>query len=131
MIVKLGIKSVPGSNSSTKFPIPPRAPFHPPKVTKKITAESGAHKMSAISPMKGMLYDAYPMRSIRIQNIREGPCLFISQKYLSLLRKFAAGIHCMLLKYSAVAAQPGSEAVCRLSYLPSEKFSLCRISLCY
>ena len=53
MMVKLGIKSVPGINSSMKLPIPPIAPFHPPKLAKKIIPETGAHTMSAISPKKG------------------------------------------------------------------------------
>jgi len=53
MIVKLGIKSVPGNISSMKFPIPPKAPFHPPKLKKKIMAERGAQKISEISPRAG------------------------------------------------------------------------------
>jgi len=53
MMVKLGIKSVPGSISSTKLPIPPSAPFHPPKLKKKMIAERGAQKMSEISPKAG------------------------------------------------------------------------------
>ncbi len=43
MMVKLGIKSVPGNNSSMKLPMPPKAPFHPPKLAKKMMAEMGAH----------------------------------------------------------------------------------------
>src|ERR1041385_4118941 len=53
MIVKLGMKSVPGNNSSIKFPTPPNAPFHPPKTIKKIIPDSGAHIMSENSPRTG------------------------------------------------------------------------------
>jgi len=54
IIVKLGIKSVPGIISSTKLPMPPNAPFHPPKLKKKMIAERGAQKISEISPRAGM-----------------------------------------------------------------------------
>jgi len=54
MMVKLGIKSVPGSISSIKLAIPPNAPFHPPNVIKKVIAEIGAQMISANSPRKGM-----------------------------------------------------------------------------
>ena len=54
MIVKLGMKSVPGKISSMKFPIPPSAPFHPPNVIKKMIAEMGAQTISANSPKNGM-----------------------------------------------------------------------------
>jgi hypothetical protein len=52
-MVKLGIKSVPGNNSSTKFPNPPSTPFQPPKVAKKIIEEIGAQNTSPISPSNG------------------------------------------------------------------------------
>ena len=54
MMVKLGMKSVPGNISSIKFPTPPNAPFHPPKVAMKITEEIGAQRMSAISARPGI-----------------------------------------------------------------------------
>jgi hypothetical protein len=78
MIVKLGMKSVPGKISSIKFPIPPNAPFQPPNVKKKIRPEIGAQKKSVNSPIKGTAYDAYPIKSITIQNKREGLRLNIS-----------------------------------------------------
>ena len=58
MIVKLGIKSVPGNISSIKLAMPPKAPFHPPKLTKKMMAERGAQTISANSPKKGTAYVA-------------------------------------------------------------------------
>ena len=54
MMVKLGMKSVPGNISSIKLPKPPKAPFHPPKLIKKMTAEMGAQKISENSPRKGI-----------------------------------------------------------------------------
>jgi hypothetical protein len=54
IIVKVGIKSVPGKISSTKLKIPPKAPFHPPKVLKKIIAEIGAQIISPNSPIPGI-----------------------------------------------------------------------------
>jgi len=76
IIVKLGMKSVPGSNSSTIPNNPPIAPFHPPKVMKKIRPDIGAQTISANSPKTGKAYVAYPKRSIAMQKIKEG-CLFI------------------------------------------------------
>lgn len=58
VIVKEGIKSIPGRISSTKLNTPPKAPFHPPKVRKKIKPEIGAQARSANSPRKGIEYVA-------------------------------------------------------------------------
>ena len=41
-----------------KFPIPPRTPFHPPNVMKKMIPEMGAQMISANSPKNGTAYDA-------------------------------------------------------------------------
>ena len=53
VIVKVGMKSVPGNFYSTKLKSPPKAPFQPPKDIKKIMAEMGAHNTSATSPITG------------------------------------------------------------------------------
>ena len=81
MMVKLGMKSVPGKISSIKFPIPPKAPFHPPNVIKKIIAETGAQMISANSPKTGIAYVAQPMRSITKQNTRDGWRRYMSQRF--------------------------------------------------
>ena len=54
MIVKLGIKSVPGNISSIKLKIPPTPPVHPPNMRKKHRAEIGAQMISANSPRMGI-----------------------------------------------------------------------------
>ena len=41
MMVKLGIKSVPGNISSMKLPKPPNTPFHPPNVDINTIEEIG------------------------------------------------------------------------------------------
>ena len=95
--VNVGMKSKPGSISSTKLNTPPHAPFHPPKVLKKINAEIGAQIISPNSPRTGMAKEAYPIRSITIQNAREGilrievgdDIFFIIIKTCMLLKKLA------------------------------------------
>jgi hypothetical protein len=54
MMVKLGMKSVPGNSSSIKSNMPPTAPFHPPNVKKKMIPEIGAQITSPNSPNTGI-----------------------------------------------------------------------------
>ena len=71
-MVKVGMISVNGKASSTKFKTAPVAPNLPPKDLKNIMAEMGAHITSVNSPMPGMAKLIQPIRSITIQNVREG-----------------------------------------------------------
>ena len=71
-MVNVGIISVNGKDSSTKFKTAPVAPNRPPKDFKKIKAERGAQITSVNSPMPGMAKLKQPIRSITIQNVREG-----------------------------------------------------------
>lgn len=71
-MVNVGIKSRPGISSSTKLKIPPKKPFEPPNVLKKIKADIGAQMRSKNSPKKGRAYVAYPRKSISRQNANEG-----------------------------------------------------------
>src|SRR5687767_362524 len=75
-MVKLGMKSVPGSNSSRNAKTPPSIPFQLPNVAKKIIPEMGAQTRSSTSPIRGKLYVAKPTRSISMQNTSEGSRLF-------------------------------------------------------
>ena len=71
-IVNVGMKSAKGKASSTKFKTAPVAPNLPPKDFIKINAESGAQITSLNSPMPGMAKLIQPIKSITIQNVREG-----------------------------------------------------------
>ena len=71
-MVKVGMISVNGKASSIKFKTAPVAPNLPPKDLKNIIAEMGAHITSLNSPMPGMTKLIQPIRSITIQNVREG-----------------------------------------------------------
>ena len=64
--------SVNGKASSRKLSTEPIAPNRPPKVRMNMKADSGAHITSENSPINGMEKLAYPIRSIMIQNDREG-----------------------------------------------------------
>lgn len=66
-MVKDGIKSINGKNSSIKLNTLPNAPSLPPKVLANIKAEMGAQMRSETSPRMGMLKLAYPIRSINRQ----------------------------------------------------------------
>jgi hypothetical protein len=72
VMVKVGMISIPGSNSSRKAKPPPKNPFTPPNVLMYIKPEMGAHKRSKNSPKKGTANEAYPSRSINMQNDRDG-----------------------------------------------------------
>ena len=72
MMVNDGIKSVPGSNSSTKLKMPPNAPLQPPNMRKKMIPDIGAQTRSISSPKKGTPYDKYPIKSMMMQITREG-----------------------------------------------------------
>ena len=71
-MVNDGIISVNGKASSKKLSTEPIAPNLPPKDFININAERGAHITSENSPIKGMEKLAIPIRSIMIQNEREG-----------------------------------------------------------
>ena len=71
-MVNVGMKSAKGKASSTKFKTAPVAPNLPPNDFKNIKAEMGAHTTSLNSPMPGMAKLKHPIRSITIQNVREG-----------------------------------------------------------
>ena len=69
MIVKVGIKSSPGINSSTKLNIPPKNPFLKPNIFQNTTADIGAQ---ISSPKTGIIIVALPTRSITKQAPKEG-----------------------------------------------------------
>ena len=69
MIVKVGMKSIPGISSSTKENIPPKKPLLKPNMRQKITAEIGAQM---ISPINGINVTALPIKSINRHLAREG-----------------------------------------------------------
>ena len=71
-MVKVGMKSANGKASSTKFITAPVAPNLPPNDFKNIKAEMGAQTTSLNSPMPGKAKLKQPIRSITIQNVREG-----------------------------------------------------------
>ena len=71
-MVNVGMKSAKGKASSTKFKTAPVAPNLPPKDFKNMNADMGAHTTSLNSPMPGMAKLKQPIRSITIQNEREG-----------------------------------------------------------
>ena len=71
-MVKVGMISVNGNASSTKFITAPVAPNLPPKDLKNIKAESGAQTISLNSPMPGKAKLKQPIRSITTQKVREG-----------------------------------------------------------
>ena len=71
-MVKVGMKSANGKASSTKFITAPVAPNLPPNDFKNIKAEMGAQTTSLNSPMPGKAKLKQPIRSIIIQNVREG-----------------------------------------------------------
>ena len=64
-----GIKSAKGNISSIKLKTLPNLPMRPPKVFRKIKAESGAQIISENSPRPGKAKLAYPITSIITQNI--------------------------------------------------------------
>ena len=74
-MVNVGIKSVPGNNSSAKLNIAPKAAFLPNTI-KNIIAEMGAQITSTISPNPGTRKELHPIKSISTQKAREG-CFFI------------------------------------------------------
>ena len=71
-MVNVGIISVKGKASSIKFNTAPVAPKRPPKDLKNINAEIGAQIISLNSPTPGMTKLKQPIRSITMQNVREG-----------------------------------------------------------
>ena len=71
-MVNVGMKSAKGKASSTKFKTAPVAPNLPPNDFKNIKAEMGAQITSLNSPMPGNAKLKQPIRSITIQNVREG-----------------------------------------------------------
>ena len=74
MIVNVGMKSIPGINSSIKEKIPPRKPLLNPNILQKMMAEMGAH---ISSPKTGITITALPIISIKmhIGNDGKGFCL--------------------------------------------------------
>ena len=75
--------SVNGKASSTKFITAPVAPNLPPKDLKNIIAEMGAQIMSVNSPTPGMAKLKQPIRSIIIQNVREGTAVVCSSVFMA------------------------------------------------
>ena len=71
-MVNVGMKSAKGKASSTKIKTAPVVPNLPPNDFKNIKADSGAQTTSLNSPMPGMAKLKQPIRSITIQNVREG-----------------------------------------------------------
>jgi hypothetical protein len=69
IIVNVGMKSIPGINSSIKLNIPPKNPFLNPNILQNIKADMGAQ---IISPKKGTNITALPIISITIHAPREG-----------------------------------------------------------
>lgn len=69
MIVNVGIKSIPGINSSINENIPPKKPLLNPNILQKIMAEIGAQ---INSPKTGTTTTALPTISIAIQLSNEG-----------------------------------------------------------
>ena len=66
------MKSAKGKASSTKFKTAPVEPNLPPNDFKNMKADSGAQTTSLNSPMPGKAKLKQPIRSITIQNVREG-----------------------------------------------------------
>lgn len=71
-MVNEGKISVKGKASSRKFKTAPIAPKRPPKDLKNIKAEIGAQMISLNSPNPGMTKLKHPIKSIAMQNVREG-----------------------------------------------------------
>jgi len=73
-MVNVGMKSIPGINSSIKEKTPPKKPLLKPNILQKIMAEIGAH---INSPNTGMTITALPITSIKIHigNDGKGFCL--------------------------------------------------------
>ena len=69
MMVKVGIKSIPGINSSMKEKIPPKNPFLNPNIFQKTTAETGAQ---INSQRTGTTITALPITSITMHKGNEG-----------------------------------------------------------
>ena len=82
-MVKVGMISVNGKASSTKFITAPVAPNLPPKDLKNIKAERGAHMTSLNSPTPGKAKLKQPIRSITIQNVREGTVVVCSSVFMA------------------------------------------------
>lgn len=68
-MVKVGIKSNPGINSSIKLNIPPKNPFLNPNMRQKTTADIGAQ---ISSPNTGIIIVALPIKSMIRQAPKEG-----------------------------------------------------------
>lgn len=71
-MVKEGIISVKGNASSKKFNTAPTAPNLPPNDFKNINPDMGAPITSLNSPMHGITKLKQPIKSIAIQNDKEG-----------------------------------------------------------
>ena len=69
MIVNVGMKSMPGINSSMKEKIPPRKPLLNPNILQKIKAEIGAQ---INSPSTGIRITALPITSIKMHKGNDG-----------------------------------------------------------
>ncbi|MEQ1554421.1 MAG: hypothetical protein ABL929_09600 [Ferruginibacter sp.] len=82
-MLKDGITSTNGKISSTKFKTAPICPSLPPKIFKKINAESGAHIISENSPIPGMLKLTKPTRSIAMQKINDGVLVLFNSCFIA------------------------------------------------
>lgn len=73
VIVKVGIRSRPGINSSKKLKRPPSRPLlFIPNMRTYIIAEIGAKSASTMGPRKGIARKAKPIRSIKRHEVKEG-----------------------------------------------------------
>lgn len=90
-MVKEGMKSVKGNASSIKLSTAPKVPNLPPKLLRKINAESGAHTTSENSPTTGIVKLRHPMMSISRQNVSEGKGLFVFIAGLKLISEIIKG----------------------------------------
>lgn len=75
MIVNVGIKSIPGINSSIKEKIPPKKPLLKPNILQKMKAEIGAQ---ISSPATGTTTTALPITSIKIHANKDGKGLCLT-----------------------------------------------------
>lgn len=75
MIVNVGIKSIPGINSSMKENTPPKKPLLKPNILQKMKAEIGAQ---INSPATGTTITALPITSIKIHRGSDGKGLCLA-----------------------------------------------------
>lgn len=80
IMVNVGMKSIPGINSSIKLNTPPKNPFLKPNIRQNKNAEIGAQ---INSPKTGTTITALPIKSIKRQVSKEGKGLDSKGKYFT------------------------------------------------